>query len=146
MYTFPLGILALAVIPRSEIRRLVFWGILYGTIIDFCLIIIVTNLLGGGGYQHYYPFGFMGMPFFPLLAWFFYFVLYLYFLPKTKPWKYIYTVTASIYCTIFSNTLQNLGIFQWNVDRLFLPFLLYLAWNSIVTWSYLKYFENKKMY
>lgn len=74
IYTFTLGILAFAVVPRSEIRRLSFLGIIYGAITDFCLIIIVTHLLGAGGYQNYYPFGFMGIPFFPLLAWFFYFL------------------------------------------------------------------------
>lgn len=146
MYTLPLGILALALIPRSEIRRLSFWGILYGAIIDFCLIIVVTHLLGAGGYKNYYPFGFMGIPFFPLLSWVCYFILYLYFLPKKKPWVTIYTIAASAYSTIFSNVLQNLGIFQWNISKLFLPFLLYLTWNSLVTWTYLKYFEGKKQY
>jgi len=146
IYTLALGIMAFAVVPRTEIRRLSFLGIIYGAIIDFFLIVLVTHLLGGGGYKNYYPFGFMGIPLFPLLAWVFYFILYLFFLPKRKPWNIIYTIAAAGYSTIFSNTLQNLGIFQWNVGRLFLPFILYLTWNSLVTWSYLKYFSKIFLY
>lgn len=146
IYTLALGILAFAVVPRSEIRRLSFWGIIYGAIADFTIIILVTHVLKGGGYKNYYPFGFMGIPFFPLLAWVFYFILYLYFLPQKRPWNIIYTIAAAGYSVIFSNILQNLGIFQWNVGRLFLPFMLYLSWNALVTWSYLKYFKKISLY
>jgi len=146
IYTLALGIMALAVVPRPEIRRLSFLGIIYGAITDFWIIIFATHLLEVGGYKNYFPFGFMGIPFFPLLAWTFYFILYLFFLPQRKPWIIIYIIAAAGYSTIFSIILQNLGIFQWNVGRLFIPFLIYLTWFSIVTFTYHKYFENKEFY
>jgi len=146
IYTLPLGILVFAVIPRIEIRRLAFLGILYGAITDVFLILLVTHILKAGGYKNYYPFGFMGIPFFPPLAWVFYYILYLYFLPKNKPWNIIYLVAASGYTTMFSNILQNLNIFQWNYNRLFFPLFLYLTWNSLVTWTYIKYFKKELSY
>ncbi len=145
-YTAALGIMTFAVVPRMEIRRLSILAIIYGAITDFFIIIFLTHLLGIGGHTNYHPFGFMGIPFFPLLAWVFYFIIYLYFLPKKGPWSIIYTVAASGYDTLFSNVLQNLNIFQWKISSLYLPFILYLTWNLLVTFTYQKYFRDKDFY
>jgi len=142
LYTGALVLLTIILVPRREIRALFFWGMLYGGFIDFILIIMV-GLLGVGGYLNYGPFSLSGMPFFPLLAWAFYFILYLYILPPKKPYNYIFTILAAGYSTIFSNVLMNVGIFQWNNSKVIIPSLLYLFWNSLVTWSFQKYFIQK---
>ena len=65
-----------AVVPRMEIRRLSILAIIYGAITDF-----YNNFLNPpiriGGHTNYHPFGFMGIPFFPLLAWV-YFIIYIF--------------------------------------------------------------------
>lgn len=143
IYAFALGTMTLLLVPRAEIRRLAILGIIYGAITDFFMVIIATHLLGIGGYKNFYPFGFMGIPFFPLLAWSSYFIMYLYFLPSEKPWDIIFTLAATGYDIIFSNVLQNLGIFQWNISKLYLPFFIYLFWNLTVTLTFQNYFRDK---
>lgn len=143
IYTVALGIMAFAVVPRSEIRRLSMLVIIYGALGDVLLIFLGSHLLRLGGYINYYPFGFMGIPFFPLLAWVCYYIMYLYFLPINRPWNIIYTILASGYGTIFANILSNLGIFELNYGKLLLPFIIYLTWNSIVTFTYQNHFRDK---
>ncbi len=139
LYTSVLVLLALVLVPKKDFRTLFHWGTLYGGILDVVIIFFITYLFGFGGYKNYGPFAFMGIPFFPPLAWTNYFILYLYLLPPTKPWNYLFTVTTAVYDVIFSNVLMNLGIFEWTFSRLVLPFGIYLFWNLLVTWTYQKF-------
>ncbi len=82
IYTLALVFLVFFIVPRKEIRILASYSIFLGGIIDICLIIIVTHLLGIGGYINYGPFGSFGMPFFPPISWVAYFTLFFYFLPR----------------------------------------------------------------
>ncbi|HBR29897.1 MAG TPA: hypothetical protein DD734_09680 [Firmicutes bacterium] len=139
LYTGVLVLLALALIPKKDLRTLFHWGVLYGGVLDVVIFLLITDLFGIGGYKNYGPFSYLGIPFFPPLAWTSYFILYLYLLPSTKPWNYIFTVTTAVYNMIFSNVLMNLGIYEWTFSRLILPFFLYLLWNLLVTWTYQKF-------
>ena len=142
IYTGILVILTYALVPRHEIRRLSIYGIMFGAVTDAVMIIVFTHLLGVGGYLNYGPFGFMGIPLFPLIAWTSYFILYLHLLPKTKVWEYIFLTVAAFYCIMFSNMLQNLGIFKWNYGRLILPFIIYIGWHLAVTLVYRRILKN----
>ena len=143
LYTGALVILNLALIPRKEIRTLFHWGVLYGGVLDVLILFFISTLFRVGGYKNYGPFSFMGLPFFPPLAWTSYFMLYLYLLPPTKPWNYFFTVTSAVYNIIFSNVLMNLGIFEWTFSRLVLPCCVYVSWNLLVTWTYQRYIAPK---
>jgi hypothetical protein len=112
LYSGILAIILYCLVPRKSIRRLFIYGVIFGSIIDFAAVIVFTFFLGIGGYINYGPFGFMGIPFFPLIAWCCYFILYFYFLPN-KPYVYLYPIVAALYSTLFSNILQNIGIFKW---------------------------------
>jgi len=139
LYTAGLALIMFAVVPREDIRRLVPYAIVFGGIVDTLLLLILTFWLGVAGYINFGPFGFLGMPFFPLLAWTFFFVIYLYLLPERFPWNVVFTVTAAAFSVIFSNVLQNLGIFVWRTDRLVIPIIVYLIWMSLVTFVYQKF-------
>ncbi|MBO8168277.1 MAG: hypothetical protein H0Z35_03710 [Thermoanaerobacteraceae bacterium] len=136
VYTGILALMLIAVIPRQDIKRLAIYGIIFGAVMDGVLIVLVSHILGLGGYLHYGPLGFMGIPLFPLFAWTAYFILYFYFLPEQKPFLYIYTLAAAAYSTLLSNVLENLGIFKWNYGRLLVPFIIYTLWHVAVTWAY----------
>jgi len=138
IYTIVLLIITYALVPRREIRYLFRYGIIFGAVTDAVLIILVSKILDWGAYINYGPFAFKGFPFFPLIAWTAYFILYLYLLPKTKPWIYIFPISAAFYSLLFSNVLQNLGIFKWNWGTIIVPSILYLFWHIAVTWIYIK--------
>ncbi|KLU62454.1 hypothetical protein CEB3_c11880 [Peptococcaceae bacterium CEB3] len=134
-YTGVLLIATFALVPRQDIRRLLRYAVLFGAVGDL-ISILLAQLIGMGGYTHYGPFAFLGIPFFPLIAWSSYFVIYLYLLPPGKTWSYIFPVISALYSVLFSNVLHNLGIFQWNLGTLLAPFILYLVWHGAVTWIY----------
>lgn len=132
LYTGLLAVITYLLVPRRIIKLLLFNAIIFGAVADF-IILLILYLFGLGGYINYGPLGFRGIPFFPLLAWSCYFILYLYFLPKKG---YLFAFIAAAYSTLFSNVLQNIGIFKWTNSRIIIPFILYLIWHVVVTWVY----------
>lgn len=144
IYTTALLVITYALVPRQEIRYLFRYGVIFGAVIDAAIIIFI-NIIGLGGYINYGPFAFKGIPFFPLIAWTIYYILYLYLLPKSKPWIYIFPISAAFYSVLFSNVLQNLGIFKWNWGTLVVPFIIYLIWHITVTMAYLKLVQSRNL-
>jgi hypothetical protein len=138
IYTTALLVVTYALVPKPDIRYLLRYGILFGFVTDTVMIILVTKIMGLGGYINFGPFNFKGIPFFPLIAWSIYYVLYLYMLPKEKPWIYIFPIAAAFFSALFSNVLQNLGIFIWNRGTVIVPLIIYLFWHIAVTWIYIK--------
>ncbi len=102
------------------------------------LIVLFLRLTGLFEYINYGPFGFLGIPFFPLIAWTSYFLLYFYFLPSNKQWMYFYVLVASLFSLMFSNVLENLGIIIWHHGRILIPFITYFVWHCFSTWAFLK--------
>jgi hypothetical protein len=144
IYTAFIFVLTYLIVPRQEIRYLIRYGVVFGTITDAVMIILLTKIIGLGGYINFGPFAFKGIPIFPLIAWTVYYVLYLYLLPRDKPWVYIFPITAAFFCVLFSNILQNLGIFKWNWGTIIVPSIIYLFWHTTVTCLYLKVLPFKK--
>ncbi len=135
IYTACIGLVTLALVPRHHIRKISFYAIVLGGVADVVAILLVTHLLGAGGYRNFDPFGLDGMPFFPPLAWTVWFVLFFYFLPRQRVTKYVYIVVAAAYSVIFSNVLIHLGIFEWNYGNVVVPFFIYVSWFLLVTWA-----------
>jgi hypothetical protein len=146
LYTSVIALVMLAVVPRESIRRLVPFALLFGAVFDGIWLLLLGGVLGIARYINFSPFGVLGIPFFPPLAWTFFFVLYLYLLPDKSPWNYGFSVTSAIYATMFSNVLQNLQLFEWRGNRLLLPLAVYLIWMLAVTLIYQKYFKETKIH
>ncbi|WP_407307013.1 hypothetical protein [Desulfosporosinus sp. SB140] len=138
IYTICMFIITYLLVPRQAIRYLLRYSIVFGFLTDMMMVILFTKIIGLGGYINFGPFCFKGIPFFPLIAWTIYYVLYLYLLPREKPWIYIFPIAAAFFSVLFSNVLQNLGIFVWNWGTLIIPLAIYLIWHTAVTWAYLK--------
>lgn len=138
IYSSALALITVIAVPRKFIHRLAVPGIFYGAVIDVFWIVFI-GLTGAGGYQNYGPLGFMTIPFIPPLAWTFYFILFLYFLPAKKPWNYLFALAAAFYSVIFSNVLANLGVFYWSFSKVIIPLGLYMTWFLFTVWSYEKY-------
>lgn len=142
LYTGMMAILTFALVPRGEIRRLALYGIIYGAVADVFFILLV-GVLRLGEYINYKHFGAFGLPFFPPIAWTFYFIMFLYILPANKPWNYLFPAIASGYAIYFSNILQNLGIFKWHYGNPFLPWLIvYAPWHFLTAWTYARIIDR----
>lgn len=137
VYTAVLGLIALALVPKRCFKKLSLHAIFLGGLYDVFWIAIL-DLIGAGGYINYGPFAFL-VPFFPPIAWTIFYIMYLYILPKKTPWNYFLAIIAAGYSVIFSNILQNLGIFKWNFGRVIFPFILYFIWFTSVTFIYSHY-------
>ncbi|WP_459835442.1 hypothetical protein [Halanaerobaculum tunisiense] len=135
IYTGILALVLVTLVPRKMIRELIIYGIIFGAIGDFLAVFIVTHLLEWGGYINYGPFGFRDIPFFPLLAWAIWFIMYFYFMPDHKVLRYVYIVSAAAYSVLFSNILANFDIFRWNFSEIIIPFFIYVTWFTGSAWA-----------
>lgn len=138
IYTSVLSLILLAVVPRRDIHRLAIYGIIFGGVIEAVLVLTLDRVITVIKYTNYGPFAVSGFPFFPVIAWTVYTILFLYFLPERKPWNYAFIAVSSAYSTVFANVLVNLGIFELHYHRLIVPLLIYLPWHYFVAWAYTK--------
>lgn len=137
IYTATLALITAVLVPRAHIRRLAMLGILVGGLADIGLIIVMRTLRIAE-YINYGPFGFLGIPLFPSIAWTLYFIVYYYLLRGSRPVIYVYTAAAGLYSVLFSNVLVNLGILHL-AHRIIVPMLLYPTWHAIATYVYSRY-------
>lgn len=142
LYTAALGALVYLTVPKYQIKRLAFWAVLFGAGVDIPAVMVLTKVFNVGGHINYMPFGFLGIPFFPPIAWSAYYLLFLYVIPKQNPWKWVFVLIAAGYSTFFSNILVQLGILKWNFGSVIVPFLIYVSWNSVVTWLFFRFTEG----
>jgi hypothetical protein len=137
VYTAILGITLVALVPKKDIKRLFFCGVVLGGMYNVFWAAF-AKAFGLGGFINFGPFGFLGIPFFPPIAWSAYFIMYFYFLPKKGVVPYILGAIVPIYNVFFANVLQHLNIFKWNKSPVLL-LLLYITWHITATWGYFKF-------
>lgn len=147
LYTAAIAVIVLAMVPKNEIRRLAFYGVGFGALVDVLFVITLTHGFKAAGYFNFGPLAAFGIPFFPPIAWSFFFVAFLYFLPKQRPWNYAFSLLAAAFSTLFSNVLANLGIFGWwKVGGLVIPYILYATWFTTVTYIYQNVLAKRELY
>lgn len=138
IYTAVLGVILICLVPRKDIKEFLIYGMIFGGVYDVFWILVIM-VLRVGGYKNFGPFGFLGIPFFPPIAWSIYFIMFFYFLPKKGlVVPYFFAIAATFYAIFFSNVLHNLNIFQWIKSSFALPLLLYGIWHVSATWAFLK--------
>lgn len=140
IYTGIFAIILVAVVPRKDIHRLAIYGIIFGGIFDI-VAVTIANLTGSFRYINYEPFGLMGIHFLAPISWSIFFILYFYFLPKKKPYIFIYTIMAIYYSMLFCQMLTKLNVLKLGhgiIDSI-VPFVI---WFPIATWGYLSLVKN----
>jgi hypothetical protein len=137
-------LLALVVlVPRTEIRRLAVYGLIFGSMYDVIGLTIghLTNLFR---WINFGPFGYGYLPLDSPICWCAFYIMYFYLLPKHKLLVYIFPVSGIVMSMIYSRVLVNLEMF---IEPSFLPRLAnFTLWFSYATWGYFKlneYIEAK---
>lgn len=140
IYSLIFAAILVAAVPKSEIRRLGIYGIIFGAIFDVVLVSI-ANMTGSFRYINYEPFGLIGIHFMAPISWAIFFILYFYFLPSKGWYIYLYIISGIFYSMMFCQMITKLGILKLShgiVDSI-IPFVL---WFPLATWGYLKFSKN----
>lgn len=136
IYSLIFAVILVAVVPKSEIRRLGIYGIIFGAIFDV-VFVSIANLTGSFRYINYEPFGLIGIHFMAPFSWAIFFILYFYFLPNKRSYIYLYTISGIFYSMMFCQMITKLGVLKLShgiIDSI-IPFVL---WFPLATWGYLK--------
>ncbi|MDQ7096383.1 hypothetical protein REC12_22570 [Desulfosporosinus sp. PR] len=136
IYTAVLGTILVSIVPKPEIRRFAFYGIIFGGMLDF-VFVSIANLMGEFKYINYEPFGLIGIHIVAPTAWTIFFIMYFYFLPDKKLYIYLYTIAGIGYSVFFCQTITKLGVLTLAhgiIDSI-VPFVI---WFPIATWGFLK--------
>lgn len=136
IYTTIFALILLATVPKNEIQRLSIYGIIFGGMMDI-LMLIFGKVTGLFAWINYGPFGFMGIPIFSNVSWAIFFIMYFYFLPKQKPFNYIFAGAGVLFSILYTNLVIDLGIFK-SYNRTWLPLIAFVGWFSIATWGHYK--------
>jgi hypothetical protein len=139
-------LILIATVPKKEIHRLAIYGIIFGGLMDV-LMLIFGKITGQFGWINYGPLGFMGIPIFADVSWAIFFIMYFYFLPKIKPFNYIFAGAGVFFSVLYTNLVIDLGIFTSN-NRTWSPLISFVVWFSIATWGYYKmnsYIEGRQV-
>ncbi|MHB8072341.1 hypothetical protein [Desulfosporosinus fructosivorans] len=129
-------LLALVIfVPRTEIRRLTVYGIIFGSTYDV-IGLTIGHLTNAFRWINFAPFGYGHLPLDSPVSWCSFYIIYFYLLPKHKPLLYIFPVAGIVMSMIYSRVLVNLGMF---IEPNFLLRLAnFTIWFSFATWGYLK--------
>lgn len=150
LYAVTFVLVLMLMVPRKEIQRLSLFGIVLGGGGDV-IVHSFGYITGLFAWINYGPFGFIGVHLFSSIAWSAFFIVYFYYLPRQKPFVYIYIFASICASMIYYNLVLDLQIFK-AVDRLIVPFDGFAAWFGVATWTFFKwnhYIEGKsreKMY
>ena len=134
IYAGIFGIILVSVVPKKDIHWLFIYGLIFGGIFDI-IIVGLANLIGEFKYINYEPFGLMGIHFMAPISWTIYFIIYFYFLPARKLYRYIYTTIGAFYSMLFCQMITKLGVLELAhgiIDSI-IPFVI---WFPLATWGY----------
>jgi len=122
-------------VPRTEIRRLAVYGIIFGSTYDV-IGLTIGHLTNAFRWINFAPFGYNYLPIDSPVSWCLFYMIYFYLLPKHKPFIYFFPVSGIVMSMIYSRVLVNLGMF---IEPVFLLRLAnFTVWFSFATWGYLK--------
>ncbi len=134
LYASIFGVILVAVVPKKEIHRLFIYGLIFGGVFDI-LTVGFGNLIGEFRYINYGPFGQFGIHFMAPIAWTIFFIIYFYFLPVSKWYRYIYTIVGIYYSMLFCQLITRLGVLEL-AHGLITSIIPFAIWFPIATWGY----------
>ncbi|HEX7714526.1 MAG TPA: hypothetical protein VF531_10955 [Bacillota bacterium] len=129
--------LVIVFVPRREIKKLFWFSLLWGSMVDF-LLVELFRLLNFYRYENSFPLEFYGSPIMLNLAWSQAIILFIHFLPRRKEWYVLpfYIAMFSMIGTAIGVFFKNAGLIReihWNE---LLRFPVWVVWFYGVCWHY----------
>lgn len=136
IYTTIFALILIANVPKTEIRRLSIYGIIFGGMMD-AVVHFSGYVTGLFAWINYGPFGYLGVHIFANVSWSIFFILYFYFLPNIRPFNYLFVCAGIFFSTLYYNLVIDLGIL-YSQSRIMLPLVGFAVWFSVATWGFYK--------
>lgn len=137
-------IIMVLAMPKKDIIRLSIYGIMFGGLMDI-LMLTFGQITGLYEWINFGPLGYKYIPLPAPITWGVFFIIYFYFLPKQKPFNYIYVLASILFSSIYINMVTNLGIFKCRYSPFIVGLFAFTFWFSLVTWGYYRltsYFQK----
>ena len=132
-------ILSLIYIPQRVYKEYLIYGMLVGGLGDIVVVGLYDNLLHWMWFQNAGIFDVLGQNFLSPPSWTFTVMLFLYFLPRRRPFLYLYILTFTMYSFGYGILVHNANLFDfrpWFYYRM-AP-LNFGAWWSFTAWIFLR--------
>ncbi len=131
--------LTLVFIPKIKYKEYFIYGFLIGGLGDIIVVALMQNILGVMWFKNQGIFYVLKMMALSPLSWTVTIMIFLYFLPSTKSFRYPYILTWACISLGYGYIVHNIGLFDF-VDWLYpIPaYLIFLCWWSFASWLFRK--------
>lgn len=132
-------IVTIIFIPRKEYKTYFVYGFLIGGLGDFVLVGFLQNVLHIMHFQNQGVFNVLGQIALSPPSWTVVVMIFLFFLPRRRPFLYIYLIAWASYSVSYGYVVHNVGLFDFLPWFYPIPaFLLFLIWWVFAAWIFLK--------
>ncbi|KJS86991.1 MAG: membrane protein [Peptococcaceae bacterium BICA1-8] len=132
-------ILSLIYIPKRDYKEYFIYGVLIGGLGDVLVVGLFQNLLHIIWFKNAGIFNALGQNLLSPPCWLFVVMLFLRFLPRRRPFLYLYVITVAFSSVGYGMLVRNVGLFDYQPWFYpFFSFLTFLGWWSFATWIFLK--------
>ncbi|MHB1419217.1 MAG: hypothetical protein ACYCX4_06435 [Bacillota bacterium] len=140
------GVATVVVIPREVYKKYFIYGFIFGGIGETLTAFVFEKILHLIAYKNMGIFNFLGLySFWTPIAWTFSFMLFFYFLPREKIFRYLYIAGFTFFAYGVGQVLQNLGLFEYIGIQKYLAPVVFLVWFLLAAWLFLKLERSKNM-
>jgi hypothetical protein len=132
-------ILTLIFIPREKYKEYFIYGFLTGALGDIIVVGLTQNVLGLIWFKNQGIFYVHKMIALSPLCWSMVMMIFFYFLPERKYFRYVYILTWAFYSLGYGYVVHNVGLFSF-VDWFYpLPaYIIFLCWWTFASWFFRK--------
>lgn len=132
-------VIVLITIPKRDFKEYFIYGVLFGGLGDVVVVGLFQNLLNVIWFKNSGIFNALGQNLLSPLSWTLTVMIFLYFLPQQKLFRYIYVLGFAVFSVGYGYLVHNVGLFDFR--PWFYPFFAYLTflfWWSIISWVFIK--------
>lgn len=131
--------LSLIYIPKNLYKEYLIYGFLLGGLGDMVVVALLQNLLHIIWFKNQGLFYVLGQNFLSPPSWTFTVMLFLYFLPNRKIFRYLYIATFACFSDGYGLVVHNANLFDFKTWYYpFFSYLTFLGWWITVTIVFLK--------
>lgn len=126
-------------IPKKDYKEYFIYGFLFGSLGDVLIVSLFQNVLQIMWFKNMGIFAVLGQNFLSPPSWLTTVMLFLYFLPHRKSFRYPYIFTFSCASVGYGLLVRNANLYDFQPWLYpFVAFLVFFCWWSCTTWFFIK--------